>query len=471
MIKNDIELKISKESLTQFLSSLQDINYDEAYKKQSPKKQEIYRKALEGEAENLQKQIQEYELLKSGQLHDLLSDKFTELPINLIRARIANGFDEKYIADKLNIDVSDYVELEDELFAEADTATLIKLLSVLDIEIPRELQRMFALDSYQVKRNIKTSLGSLFDKIIPCELKEGYNLTTGYLKLYSSLKKIFTNHIDEILAGSKVTNYGLTNARYKTPKGTKDDLVYLYTSYAEFIAREISQLLDTPIQKLTTDPMEFRGNVVEKYGDLSLESCISYLWDLGIPVLPFEMSGGFHGACWRFKGRNVIVLKQQSKYSSRWLFDLLHEYWHATQEPDQLERETVDFGEVLKVGIEDQEELDANKFAEEVIFGGKSEALFDECITKSRGNIKFLKSTVQKVASSNKIEVGLLANYIAYRMSERRQPWWGAAQNLQENGNPYSIAYDILNSRIDSSMLYSLEDPLEQELIENALYH
>ena len=84
LIKNDIELKISKESLTQFLSSLQDINYDETFQKQSPKKQEIYRRALEGEVENLQRQIKEYELLKSGNLHDIMSDKYTELPICLL---------------------------------------------------------------------------------------------------------------------------------------------------------------------------------------------------------------------------------------------------------------------------------------------------------------------------------------------------------------------------------------------------
>jgi hypothetical protein len=471
LIKNDIELKISKESLTQFLSSLQEIDADESFKELSPKKQEIYRNALEGEVENLQSQINEYEVLKSGELQSLISNRFTELPLNLIRARIARGFNEQYIANQLNIDVSDYIELEDELFAEADTATIIKLISLLNIEIPTELQKMFTLDSEQIKRNVKNSLGSLFDKLIPFELKEEYNLTNGYLKLFSSLKKIFNENLSEIINGAKINNYMLTYARYKTPKGTRDELVYLYTSYAEFIAKEISKVLDTPPQKLTTNPMEFRTNVIEAYGDLSLESCISHLWDLGIPVIPFEMSGGFHGACWRFNGRNVIVLKQQSKSHSRWLFDLLHEYWHATQEPGLLERETVDLGEVLSAKTDDQEELDANKFAEDVIFGGRSEELFAQCISISRGRIEFLKKAVQRVALMNNIDVASLANYTAYKMSKMDKNWWGAANNLQHNGNPYSKAYDILNSRLDSSLLHSLEDPLEQELIQNALYH
>ncbi|MEK5499371.1 hypothetical protein [Bacillus sp. FSL M8-0077] len=470
MIKNDIELKISKESLTQFLSSLQEIDADESFKKLSPKKQEIYRKALEGEVENLQSQINEYEVLKSGELQGLLSNRFTELPLNLIRARISRGIDEQYIANQLNMDVSDYIELEDELFAEADTSTIIKLISLLKIEIPAELESMFALDSDQIKKNVKNSLGFLFNKLIPFELKEEYNLTNGYLKLFSSLKKIFNENLSEILSGSKINNYMLTNARYKTPKGTRDELVYLYTSYAEFISKEISRVLDTSPKKLTTDPLVFRRNVIESYGDLSLESCISHLWDLGIPVIPFEMPGGFHGACWRFNGRNVIVLKQQSASYSRWLFDLLHEYWHATQEPDLLERKIVDLGEVQSIKTDDQEELDANKFAEEVIFGGRSVELFDECINISSGRIQFLKKAVQEVAIKNDIDVASLANYTAYRMSKLGNNWWGAANNLQYNGNPYSKAYDILNSRLDSSLLHSLEDPLEQELIHNALF-
>ena len=469
LIKNDLELEISKESLTQFLSTLQNIDFDTSFKELSPKKQEIYRQAIQGEIANLQSQIDEYEALKRGELHDILSDSLTELPLNLIRARIARGFDERLMAKQLNIDVSDYIELEDELFADADTETIIRLISLLNVNIPTELHSMFTKSSDQIKRNVKSSLGSLFERLLPFEFKEEYNLTNGYLKLFTSLKRIFNEHLEDILNGSKFTPNKLTTARYKTPKGTRDELVYLYTSYAEFISKEITKVLDIPPKELTTNPLEFRKNVIDKYGEVNLESCISYLWDLGIPILPFEMSGGFHGACWRFNGRNVIVLKQQSKFQSRWLFDLLHEYWHATQEPDKLERKIVDLGEVL-VKTDDQEELDANKFAEEVIFGGKSEELFDECFTSSRGRIQFLKSVVQRIALENSVDVGSLANYTAYRLSNMGENWWGTAHNLQTKENPYSKAYEILISRIDPSMLNSLEDPLEQEIIQNALY-
>src|SRR5687767_5155394 len=67
---------------------------------------------------------------------------------------------------------------------------------------------------------------------------------------------------------------------------------------------------------------------------LELHSVLNFFWDEGIPVLPLSDSGAFHGACWRTAGRNVIVVKQRSRFMSRWVFDLLHEWHHAGQFPE-----------------------------------------------------------------------------------------------------------------------------------------
>lgn len=472
MIKNDTELEISIESLVQLRSSLQNIYSDELFKGLSLSKQEIYKTALQGEIDNLNNQITEYEGLKTGDLKSYISKNFTELPLNLIRARIAKGFDEQFVANELNIEVSEYIELEDELFSEANPVLIGKLIDLVGgLEIPLELKTMFNSSSKVIIKNIEKSTKSLSHKLIPFELREGYDLINGYLKLFSSLKKIFKDNLDEIVSGSKINHRTATSVRYKIPKGTKGDLVYLYTSYAEFIAKEISIVLKPSNKKLTTDPIEFRKNVIKEYGILNLESCVSYMWDLGIPVIPLEMPGGFHGACWRFNGRNVIVLKQQDKSYSRWLFDLLHEYWHATQEPKLLEREVIDLSEGLSGKLTDQEEIDANKFAEDVIFEGKGEELFDECFHLSRGRIPLLKSKTQQVAFENHVDIASLANFVAYKVSLLGYSWWGAARNLQELGNPYHKTYEIMNNRLDFSLFYLLEDPFEQELIERVLCH
>ena len=48
------------------------------------------------------------------------------------------------------------------------------------------------------------------------------------------------------------------------------------------------------------------------YKTVDLKSALYTAWDLGVVVLPLRDRGAFHGACWRYEGRNAIVLKQTS---------------------------------------------------------------------------------------------------------------------------------------------------------------
>ena len=76
-----------------------------------------------------------------------------------------------------------------------------------------------------------------------------------------------------------------------------------------------------------------RDAIEAKQSRLTLRAVLSFAWDLGVRVLPLRDPGTFHGACWRYGGRNVIVLKQTATYEARWLFDLIHELYHAGSEP------------------------------------------------------------------------------------------------------------------------------------------
>jgi len=70
---------------------------------------------------------------------------------------------------------------------------------------------------------------------------------------------------------------------------------------------------------------------------------------------------------------------------------------------------------------------------------------------------------VPKIAKQRDVRVDVLANYLAHRLSEEGQNWWGAAQNLQEEGtDPLRDARDILISRINTSRLNSIDADLLQ---------
>ena len=74
-------------------------------------------------------------------------------------------------------------------------------------------------------------------------------------------------------------------------------------------------------------------------------SALHTAWDLGVVCLAPSGRGTFHGACWRYEGRNAIVLKQNSRHEARWLFDLLHELSTPASDPRPKRSEVIEADE------------------------------------------------------------------------------------------------------------------------------
>ena len=186
-----------------------------------------------------------------------------------------------------------------------------------------------------------------------------------------------------------------------------------------------------------------------------------YCWDLGIPVLPLNDPGAFHGACWRVNGRNVIVLKQRTRSLARWLFDLLHELRHAAENSDSPSHTVIEEPEMSDARINSDEEKEASWFAGEVSLGGNAEILAQLCARRAKNNIRRLKAVLPTVANENGVDVAVLANYMAFRLSLQGENWWGAATNLQPADEaPWAIARDILLQRADISALTGIDREL-----------
>ena len=86
---------------------------------------------------------------------------------------------------------------------------------------------------------------------------------------------------------------------------------------------------------------------------------------------------------------------------------------------------------------------------------------------KPEGQVPLLKSAVERVAAREGVDVGALANYMAYRLAlQGVTNWWGTATNLQPRGaDPWAIARDMLIQNIDFSKL----GPPDEDLLRNAL--
>jgi Zn-dependent peptidase ImmA (M78 family) len=119
------------------------------------------------------------------------------------------------------------------------------------------------------------------------------------------------------------------------------------------------------------------------------------------------------------QGRGVIVLKQQTKSEARWLFDLLHELWHAGEEPDQPERSLLELPETDPDRRQSTEEKHASMYAGNVVLDGRAEELVKIVLKETDGLIPRFKATVPKVAEREGVSAASLANYIALRSGQR----------------------------------------------------
>ena len=130
----------------------------------------------------------------------------------------------------------------------------------------------------------------------------------------------------------------------------------------------------------------------------------------------------------------MIVLKQRTRSAARWLVDLLHELYHAAQEPEKMTRAVLE--EAPFDRADDQEEIAATEFASEVVLNGRAEELFQRVAEQAEGQLPRFKRIVPQVARREAVQTGALANYIAWRLAnnaEYSHNWWGTATNLQED--------------------------------------
>jgi hypothetical protein len=293
------------------------------------------------------------------------------------------------------------------------------------------------------------------------------------LEAAARVGRVFSWPTESVLSGVPLSLRGdvLAQAQFKVPARTDQQFFAAYTIYAHYLALVLLQCTpDVQSRKdIPVDADSVRDSVSDAKGTITFESILRYCWDdLGIAVLPLNDSGAFHGACWRIKGRNVIVLKQKTASPARWIVDLLHEIRHLAKRPQNEDVAIVEPEVLMKDAPSDfvDEEAEATDFAGEVALGGRSEELAQKCVDVAKGKLEWLKSAVTNVAKNENVPVDLLANYMAYRLSLQGENWWGTAQNLQtENGNPWQTARDFVLARAK----FDEVNAIDKELLLQAL--
>jgi transcriptional regulator with XRE-family HTH domain len=477
MIKNERQYRTTQAQAKKFELALAEFD------KNLDKREEIHpllwkaeQDALQSQLNDLLEEIEEYEALKSGQHTVLELESLEELPLALIKARIAAGLSQKELAERLGIKEQQIQRYEETEYASASFTRLIEVSQALGIKVREDV----------FLPNAQVSLKTLFARLSQVGIERDF-ITKRFLPL-SSAGNEHTDDVSEEQAGSLALRaaallkrvFGLTptaifsssplqlntaaigTVRFKVTKGADERRLSAYTLYAHFLALLVLDVTsDLPKKPIPTNPIEVREAILSTYGSLTFKHALHYLWSLGIPVLPLNDSGAFHGAFWRVEGRNVIVLKQRTNSAARWLSDVLHELWHAAQEPELNERTVIEDSETAQERWESPEEKTATRFAGHIVLAGRAEELVKLCEEEAQGSIERLKLVVPIVAAREKVSVSSLANYMAFRLSLQGENWWGAATNLQTEDtdytNPWQIARDFLLERANFGRLNEID--------------
>lgn len=316
----------------------------------------------------------------------------------------------------------------------------------------------------------------LTKKIIPANIQAALTEYKGQQpellldEAASYVSNIYGWPLNDIWSNQLLTikNEPAAAAYFKMPANANLNQIKAYAHYAFYLAKIVLKSSSNIISKeYPGDINEFRNGLLKLYEKIDLSNVLSYAWDLGICVLPLNDSGVFHGASWNIEGRHVVVLKQNTNSHARWIFDLLHELYHVFAHLDKPNSSVVETEELSPFSSnESVEELEANSFANKVLFGNNAEKLAEECVKDAGWKLENLKNSVVKIAEKEKISPDILSNYLAFRLSYQGQNWWSTATKLQiTEPDPFKLAVDFINKKIDRDKL----NPIDSNLLSTAL--
>jgi len=480
MITNERQYKITRAEAERFKQTIAEMANLPEQKDLHPRLAQAQREALESQLQTLLSELAEYERLKSSAVAKIEVASVDGLAEGLIKARIAAGLNQKALADRLGIKEQQIQRYEAERYGSASFQRLMDVAGAIGVRIRNEILLPVA----------PTSFDGLVDKLGQVGLGRNFVLSrlltsedaakaTGEVQMENSdalvaktgaiLERIY-GWTSANLFGAEalsVPRFAAAEARFKMPARRAQSITGLYAAYANYLAIIVLKASGSlPRHAIPTDPAVVRKAVVDKYRIFCLRTTVEYVWDLGIPVLPLNDQGAFHGACWRYEHRNVIVLKQASKHEARWLFDLLHELFHAAQSPAAASLEVIEGDETSEERRSSDEEIAASQFAGEVVLNGRAEELAQACVRLASGSVERLKKVVPGVAHQSGVDAAALANYLAFRLSWQGINWWGAAANLQQDdSDPWSIVRDIFVRRFS----FAIESDLDRELLNRTL--
>jgi ribosome-binding protein aMBF1 (putative translation factor) len=139
MIKNERQYRITQARVEEFRQGIVQSESERPTSKLHLKLQLAQTDAFRSQLQTLERELREYEDLRSGRHRILSYASFGDLPKALVQARIARGLTQKDLADRLGLDEQKIQDYEATDYQRASLARITEIVRALGIEIREEV--------------------------------------------------------------------------------------------------------------------------------------------------------------------------------------------------------------------------------------------------------------------------------------------------------------------------------------------
>lgn len=409
------------------------------------------RAALVSQIASIETELSDYEALRAREVDFVVPD-LASLPLELVRARIARHMSQRELGNLLGLKEQQIQRYEATNYAGANVGRLGEVMTALGVHLSGELNLEGGSHEYDKVRKALASTG-LAAATIKRRFFASQSLSAGsWINAAERTARVFRTEVGDVLSGH--LEPAMASGSFRAHPGANLERLTGYAVYAEYLAELAVRACEVPYSPLPSAE-ELRARLGDGLTTDPLGALLETCWQHGIPVVPVTDSGAFFGACWFFGDRPAIVLKNRVRTPERWSFLLAHEMDH-TRNPDAasvLESELS-----VSEWRDEPAERHADDHATDLLLGGMAEAMAQVAVDRAERSAERLKSAVVDVAEAEAVSVGLLADYVAHRVSTPEANWWPTANRLHTSDvDAWLVTRSALFSHVNLDRLDSVD--------------
>ena len=482
MITNERQYKITRRKAQSFESAIKEIDSSVLESTDdSTKLLRLERDAMASVLADLREELAEYDRLKKAHIATISANSFEDLAIGLIKARIAQGFTQRELANQLGLKEQQIQRYEADRYASTSYKRLCEVANALRVQIKNEILLPMSLlafdDVFKKTQKAGVSREFVISRLLSWpdaasvigQVSDGQSECWLVSKLITVLNHVFGWTVEDILSDKPldINISGLELAGFESPKKQVELPADSFAKYAHHLALvAINGTGNQRTEKIPTDSIAMSQMFLDRgTAPDDLRSVLQTVWDLGVIVFPLQGEGTFHWACWRIKGRTVIFLRQTSKFNRNWIFDLFCSLYYVAQRSNDDDYGLIQTKPLTKRRRKSKQEQAASRYAMDIMLNCDSGELLRRFTETANQGSEQLKAEVQILANEMGVSEHLLAYLVAHQLSLEDENWRGTEPNHHSQYNPCQVARDVFYDRFQ----FRISNEIDRSLLARAL--